>query len=194
MTTNLQKNLVTTEEVKSQLKSHLGLPLQQRHSEFYVKDFTSNDLYQGDVLKVKGKLKSKAKSDYILLISNTCDLQPDREEYLLAIPLQELSEPSSVHHKKREKYLPIYDNLTKYQNTSFFFLPPIPAPYGQTGFPGLYGAFSTAASLSSDEVNESFKKNPQSRIYSLKEKGFYILLLKLSVHFLRPDERFPIGA
>ncbi|MFN8945017.1 MAG: hypothetical protein ACK5WZ_10385, partial [Pseudobdellovibrionaceae bacterium] len=61
------------------MKSHLGLPLQQRHSEFYVKDFTSNDLYQGDVLKVKGKLKSKAKSDYILLISNTCDLQPDRE-------------------------------------------------------------------------------------------------------------------
>jgi hypothetical protein len=188
-----QVSLITPDEVKAQLMRHLQLPHNDRYTQFYVNITSGSELYQGDVFRVRKHLKRKLQTDFVLLVSNTCDMQPDREDKILAIPLRQLPNPSQVHHSQRSKLSALVDNLTKYENTSFFYLPPINVAHPLQGFPGLYGAFGDIVSLSSEEISKCFNSKPEDRVLSLKETGFYILLIKLSVYFLRPDDRYKLA-
>ena len=184
------KNLITPEEVKSQLKQHLLIKLEDRHSEFYVKTTHKNELFQGDIFRVRKSTKRKLKTDLVLLVSNTCDMQPDREKNILVIPLKQLPDPSQVHPSQKSKMSSLFDNVTKYENTIYFFLPPVPETESTMGLPPLFGEFGDITPVSSNELNQILQVKPEDRILSLKESGFYILLIKLSVFFLRPDDRF----
>jgi len=184
------KNLITPEEVKGQLKQHLQVKLEDRHTQFYVKTTVKSELFQGDIFRVRKNIKRKLKTDLVLLISNTCDMQPDREKNILVIPLKQLPDPSQVHPSQRAKMSSLFDNVTKYENTTYFFLPPVPETEHTMGLPSLFCEFGDMTHVSSQDLNQIMKVRPEDRILSLKESGFYILLIKLSVFFLRPDDRF----
>lgn len=159
--------------------------------------------------------------DYGMLISNTCDMQQDetakgsewREEFVSVMPLQILLSPAefiTLHKQSSDEPLP-KEELSKYESffkdvrtfarTSYFYAPPIPAviaPIRQgiqqaltDELPALYGSFSQIQGISSRILNARLRAEPDIRIVSLSDKGFYLLLLRLAAYYLRPDDRFP---
>lgn len=190
----LAKNLVTPHEVKHQLQRHIAIAVEDRHSEFYVQAVGLQELCQGDVFRVRRSLKKKMGADFVLLVSNTCDMQRDREEKILVIPLQRLPHPDEVTPREKDRMRSLYKTVTEYENTRYFYLPPTPDVGQDKGLPGLFGAFGDIVAIPSEQLNDLFESKPADRVLTLKESGFYIFLIKLSVFFLRPDDRFNIAS
>ncbi len=184
---------ITPQEVESQLTRHLELDLNHRYTQFYR---TTNEevLFQGDVVKLPYKLKRKVGSEYALLLSNTCDMTRDREQRVMVIPLRPFPDPSAIPAAKRSRYQSLYDTVVKYKNTSFFYLPPVPNNPPVNSFEAMFGSFSEAVSLDSSAVNDLVDAQRSKRLVSLDSVGHYIFLIKIAVHFLRPDDRFPMWA
>lgn len=161
---------------------------------------------------------STSKCTYALLLSNTCDMQMDstpnglipRENTVLAMPLMELTPPQIFFEdlRQRGESLPksmqsklenFWKDARTYASTSGFFLPSIPgvrsASYPESpgylikSLPALYGEFGQMQPISSRMLNRRFSENTEIRVTSMTQKAYYILLLKLSAYFLRPDAR-----
>lgn len=184
---------ITPQEVESQLTRHLELDLTYRHTQFY-RTTSEEVLFQGDVVKLPYKLKRKVGSDYALLLSNTCDMTRGREQRVIVIPLKPFPDPSEIPAAKRTRYQSLYDTVVKYKNTSFFYLPPVPNNPPVDSFDAMFGSFSEAVSIDSSAVNDLVTAQKSKRVISLDRVGHYIFLIKIAVHFLRPDDRFPIMA
>ena len=182
---------VSVEEVAAQLEGHIKEDINQRYFSFY-RNTDEKSLFQGDVIEVSAKLKRKLKTELALMLSNTCDMQSGREKNILAIPLKPFPHPSEVPIEQRKKYQSLHDNVTKYANTTYFYLPPLERPRGLKSVEAMFGAFSEAVSVESNEMNRLISAKKTKRLLSLDKIGHYILMIKIAVDLLRPDDRFPV--
>lgn len=141
-------------------------------------------LYQGDVLLnlptcfvdeegdvVKG-------NDVVAVISNTCDMQPARQDFIIASPIVSLNELEgdavAVENLRAE--------IRRNKIFRYFYLPP------QNDFPESFIDFSKMVSISSPYLNGVKRDSPRQCILSLSQNGFYFFLIKLTFHLARMEK------
>ncbi len=147
--------------------------------QFYTKGqpfscFNSNGLEgicQGDIVDEITFLKIKETGEVLrytglgIVLSNSCDIEND--DYILLAPFYPI-EATGFSPQKIEA-------LKKNQLYGFMYFPDMSKP-------DIYADFSQI---------QSFPKNilkNKTRIYSLNLIGFYLLICKLTIHFLRPED------
>lgn len=141
-------------------------------------------LYQGDVLLdlptcfvdeegdvVKG-------DDVVALISNTCDMQPVRQDFIIASPVVSFDElegdAATVENLRAE--------IRRNKIFRYFYLPP------QNDFPESFIDFSKMVSISSPYLNGIKRDSSRQCILSLSQNGFYFFLIKLTFHLARMEK------
>jgi hypothetical protein len=144
-------------------------------------------LYQGDVLinlptcfvdEVGDVVKG---DDVVALISNTCDMQPARQDFIIASPIVSFDEL-----KENEGDAANIENLCAEIRGNkifrYFYLP------AQDGFPESCIDFSRMVSINSTFLNSIKRYSPQQCVLSLSQNGFYFFLIKLTFHFARMEK------
>ncbi len=132
-----------------------------------------------------------AKNAPCMVFSNTCDIAPQNERLdsmrLLYAPIQNLSKyrESLLRDWPAEHHKNIEDRVTairKQRVSNIFFLPP------RIGFMDYEGMvrFDTLQNGPVDFVAD--ENIFDRRLFSLSDYGFYLFLLKLSIHFTRIRE------
>lgn len=124
-----------------------------------------------------------------LIISNSCDFAPDNERYIPAnvvfCPLLDLNRFAERLRAAGQEQRSIDQTLTairQQQVTSMFHLPE--AAYGPEESVAFFDDIHTQPAA-------SFFEAERTRLFRLSMKAFYVLLLKLSIHFCRFNERVP---
>ncbi|MCD1631562.1 MULTISPECIES: hypothetical protein [Marinobacter] len=122
-----------------------------------------------------------------IILSNSCDISPDNERHLpvnnvLFAPLLSLDRLKKFLSENKvpvAKIESIFQGIKSQSNTSTFFLP------------GMPGVIEDSVVLLSDVhiVPASYFKENCKKSLTLSMHGFYIFLIKLSIHFCRFNER-----
>jgi hypothetical protein len=146
-------------------------------------------LYQGDIvldLPVcfvwnNGKIKKGAKN--VILVSNTCDMQPNRHNFIVVSPFI----PIQKHKEKLSRISPnspnkVESNLADIRKNKVFSSFYIPANNCiEEGFID----FTQMISIGSSYLNEIKKGGTASCPISLSVNGRYLFLIKLLFHIAR---------
>lgn len=108
----------------------------------------------------------------VLIISNSCDIEND--DYILVAPFYSFSESGLSKTQ-----------LVELKNNRFF---------GKMYFPDvseeeMFADFSYIQSLPKEYFYNGIKSNTMHIKHSLNLVGFYLLLCKLTIHFLRPEDK-----
>ena len=161
-----------------------------RHIEkwLYADSITdSESLYQGDIvlnlpvcfIDEDGDIIGG--SSVVSLISNTCDMQPGRKDFILVSPIILIKE----YRKDYESIgADVESRLTTIRNNrifNYFYLP------SKDDFEESFIDFSQAISIHSDYLNNIKTNAPDKCKVSLSRNGFYLFLIKLSYHFARME-------
>lgn len=148
-----------------------------------------NALYQGDIIldlptsmiddegyPVKG-------SDNVALISNSCDMQPDRHDSIIVSPIIDLNEYKSCLEKiAPEKAENQISAIRKNEKICYFYLPEV------KGFPESFIDLTNMISISSKYLNMIKNSKTEKCFISLSDNGFYLFLIKLVYHFARLEK------
>jgi hypothetical protein len=119
--------------------------------------------------------------DMVALISNTCDMQSDRQEFVTVCPIVSFDElRQNIENHKLETLLHDVRNNRIFR---YFYLPP------GDDLPESYIDFSRMVSISSIYLNDIKTSKPQQCILSLSPYGFYFFLVKLTYHLARMETR-----
>lgn len=185
-----------TPEQKEQLFSELKtFP---NCSDFYLdpphnfeQSILQGDAWKGFVVIEFDSLKKKEVTG--LVISNSCDVDTANERNLpvsiLFSPLMNMSKYGDLLRdagKSTDQIEGIFSSIRKQTTTSIFYLPPSQAhsiPESMVALDAIH-----------NQPLESFIKGKNKKVFTLSQYGFYILLIKLSIHFSRFNEgvaRFP---
>ena len=156
---------------------------------YYLEERVVNDYLQGDGWKgfiaIKFEtLKKKTVSGVI--ISNSCDIDlanlRDFDPKVLFVPLIKLSKYVSLLKEtgKDETYIiSKLENIKKQRTSSIFYFP-------------AYNNLMEESITTLDDIHQhplsSFHETEKSKIFTLSQCGFYIFLIKLSIHFTRFNE------
>lgn len=145
----------------------------------------SNSLFQGDILVeipvcfIDEDGDTVQGIDPIAMISNTCDMQPDRKEFVIAspiIPITDFEEHlRSIGETGTDTKL---TDIRRNRIFSYFYLPQY------EGFPESFIDFSRMVTISSLYINRVFSGK---RTLSLSRYGFYLFLIKLTYHLARME-------
>ena len=124
-----------------------------------------------------------------LIISNSCDIDPanrrDHPPNVLFAPLIRLSkyEELLAHGGQTpEQIASKVADIKRQHVTSIFF------------FPGIEGAINDSLILLDDihrQPLKSFQTAEKSKLFTLSQQGFYLFLMKISIHFCRFNEGIP---
>lgn len=120
--------------------------------------------------------------DFVALISNTCDMQPGRRDFVIISPIvsfDEYKEHLIVHTKKDVEN--VLMDIQKNRIFSFFYLPL------KGTLPESFIDFSRMVSISSTYVNNIKNSLPEKCLLSLSPYGFYLFLIKLTFHLARME-------
>lgn len=189
------------EEIKIFLPQYLGSA--DLHTLFQdLKEFPDNlwkmythslkdspTLYQGDGISEFGALlePKNEKDFYAIILSNTCDMSPDNRRKIparaLYVPLLKLTKLKEMlfnqfPHQTVESFI---SDIRSQRVTQALYLPK------GFGFPDEFVAFLDCIS-NIDAAKVYATHIPNKRLFTLSNYGFYILLLKLSMHFTRIRE------
>lgn len=159
---------------------------------FYsLKGLPSSALYQGDGLKSLPFVSlpdTRVKSAAALVVSNSCDIDPANKRLLppsiLYCPIVGLEKyrrillEESVSDDQIDSH---FAQLRRQRVTSMMFLPKSGSL--DDDYVALFDRITNAANRSVDRTTLS-----GSRLFSLSNFGFYLLLVKLSIHFTRVRE------
>jgi hypothetical protein len=122
-----------------------------------------------------------------ILISNSCDVDPANKRRLPSmltfVPLIRLTKLESLLRDKGvdEKTLSnMISSIMKQESTQFFFLP------GQAPLDDNYVAW--LSNMHSMPVNSIVQSETKEKLFTLNMTGFYLFILKLSIHFCRLHE------
>jgi hypothetical protein len=197
--------VITVDDVTSQIEPLLELPLQDRFVNFYQRNIAATEFHQGDVIRLPNLQQSVVNEDqedsqdesceYGLIVSNSCDTEPKREDFISILPLSALESPSGLKFEsaaEKNQYCSLFDKVSNYNSTSYFYLPPALAVGKSSQWPGMFGAFQQIRPYSSSKMHRLLCKDPSMVMASLKEQVYYLFLLKFTVHYLRPDDRFAL--
>jgi hypothetical protein len=182
---------------KSQLYSELSkFP---DNTNFYLTDDSlKDDLLQGDGWRGFVAIDFASGSRKFvsgIVLSNSCDISPENHRdipvKILFCPLIELAKYQDMLKsigKNPDQILSITSSIKKQQVTSMFFLPE-------------HAGVIKESIILLDDIHAqplaSFVASERSSLFTLSQFGFYIFLLKLSIHFSRFQEgikRFPLAA
>jgi hypothetical protein len=113
-----------------------------------------------------------------MVISNTCDAQPDQGEFVLVAPVLDLKDYQQKSDLKGEELDNHIRAIAENKISNLMFLP----SYGSNN-PDSFVDFGNVCSVS----NACFHLGSQKRIASLSQVGHYFLLVKLAYHLTRPE-------
>lgn len=160
-----------------------------RIREFYLDKPPEQTLLQGDGWRgfvVLDFFTSERKVISGVILSNSCDISPENLQMLpgrvLFSPLIRLSKYRRLLRdagRSDEQIEGKLASIRKQEVTSIFWLPELP------------GTFEESMILLDDihtHPLDDFVQRDRSRIFTLSQVGFYVLLLKLSIHFSRFQE------
>lgn len=133
---------------------------------------------QGDIIEnvnvpiigLDGSISSAIRT--VLIISNSCDIEND--DYILIAPFYSFDE---IGFSKSQ--------ITELKNNRFF---------GKMYFPDIseeeiFADFSYIQSMPKHYLENGIKTNKMRIKHSLNLVGFYLLLCKLTIHFMRPEDK-----
>lgn len=152
---------------------------------------STNEILQGDGLIINIKNKNLK----IMVISNSCDIDINNKRYfesfMLYAPLFSLNKykDSLINSGLKKDNVDNHINdIKKHKITQIFYLP-------SSAYSNLtedaFIFFDRITNISNNEIpRDNLKK---IKIFSLNQSGFYIFLLKLSIHFTRMQERIDRG-
>lgn len=166
---------------------------------FYTKPDT--DLSQGDLLVIPGVVQrdigdsgevATVESPYAVLLSNSCDMQPDREDFALVAPVRPILAPDEITARTGDavpdQYRELYKSITQYENTAYCYFPK------WTDVTAGYLDFGQIVSVPLALLHEVVATKADSHLASLKQEAYYLLIAKLSLYLCRPDDRWIDGA
>jgi len=178
------------QELYDALKSYPDLP------QFYLPpSATSEDLLQGDGWRgfvVLDFDSGSRKSVSGLIVSNSCDVDVANPRHLprriLFSPLIPLVSYESMLHQaglSPDQIAAIRDDIRRQRLTDIFHLPA-----------GPYGPAESIVLLDNlhPQPLRGFSESSRTRLFRLHQAAFWVLLIKLSIHFCRlmeGVERFP---
>lgn len=164
-------------------------------SNFYLQD-SPDEFLQGDgwtgfaVVDVDSERSGVVEG---LILSNSCDIDPRNERALaprlLFAPLIRMATLEDLLRREKRTEGQISDYLASIRKqyvTNAFFLPA--GPYGPTE------SVAYLDDVRPVRLHEFLELGGKGRVFRLGMAGFYILLLKLSIHFSRLQEgvrRYP---
>ena len=146
-------------------------------------------VYQGDGIKnipTFNLPEIESKKTNNLVLSNTCDIDLDNDRKIpsriLFTPIISLSKIEENLLKKfpKQKVETFLESIRKQEITQILFLPKNENTEDSIIF------FDRTNSLPNSIIDRNEAKN--LRIFSLSQFGFYIFLIKLSIHFTRVKE------
>lgn len=153
----------------------------------------NNFIYQGDLISNVLLVDLKSQDFFtakVLSISNSCDVNPDnkgfQENFLSVAPIFRLKayEEGLKSKLPENEWMGIDDHIDKIRKqkvTKYFFLPGHDSEMGD-GFARLDMVQSIPLQLLQMDDNN------HTKLYSLSNYGFYLLVLKISIHFSRIGE------
>jgi hypothetical protein len=151
---------------------------------FFTNCFLANGLLaQGDlvsgihaVMVDISKRKTQAlsiKNSHAIVITNTCD--NTRADYFSFVPLMEADEYFSLHESNTVSA--IKNNVI----TSLLYLP------ATNSTPAFVGDLAWVSTMTEKSVKALINRRTIKRAYSLTTQGYYYLLAKLTLHWMRPE-------
>ena len=158
----------------------------------------SQTLYQGDGI-AELQFADAEKQEFLkvkgIVVSNTCDTDPVNKRnfipYVTFAPLFRLKVyEEKLKAKKAQSEWSAVDNhidsIRKQKVTQFFFLPAFDKDHED-----LFARLDILQSVSTKAV--SAEAMLEARLFTLSDYGFYLFLLKLSLHFSRIQESVDRG-
>ena len=151
----------------------------------------SNEILQGDGLIIKIENKELK----IMVISNSCDIDINNKRYfdsfMLYTTLFSLNKYKSNlinSGLKKDNVDNHINDIKKQKITQIFYLPS--SAYSNL-MEDAFIFFDRITNISNNEIPRNNLK--ETKIFSLNQSGFYIFLLKLSIHFTRMQEGIDRG-
>src|SRR6266404_1988696 len=146
------------------------------------------EIYQGDVISSARTplLDDDGTGAYrdgaVVVISNTCDVQPNRDDYLLLAPLFTLEERIEGITLTGQQQIDHIHDLKRNRLTNIMFFP------ATSGVPESWVDFSKICPVSSNYFYSEALNVREKRVASLSQKGHYFFLMKLASHLCRPED------
>lgn len=150
------------------------------YKNLYSRNIDPYILYQGDVIKqipvcfIDKDGNTQIGLDTVALVSNTCDMQHNRQPTIIVSPIIELSELSHMSND----YIKDLKNNNIFR---YFYLPPA----GR--MPESCVDFARMSTLNNVYINNLKSTVPHNCIISLSGVGFYLFLIKLTYHLARTE-------
>ena len=152
-------------------------------------------IYQGDIVSNQPLVflpNNIVKSNQVFIISNTCDIDLSNERvktprvvYCPIIQFQVYSQLVREYYDTVEAVDSHLNTIKKQRITSMFYLP----EYGD--ITESIVLFDSTNNYLLDESN--LERMLENRVVSLANYGFYLFLVKLSIHFTRVEENVNRG-
>jgi hypothetical protein len=152
-------------------------------------------IYQGDIVSNQPLVflpNNTVKSNQVFIISNTCDIDLRNERvktprvvYCPIIQFQAYSQLVREYYDTMEAAVSHLNTIKKQRITSMFYLP----EYGDVKESIVL--FDSTNNYRLDE--SSLERMLENRVVSLANYGFYLFLVKLSIHFTRVEENVNRG-
>jgi len=144
-------------------------------------------LYQGDIVLDLPVCFIDEDGDIIggnsavSLVSNTCDMQPGRKDYILVSPVIPIEEQRKDYESVGADIENHLANIRNNRIFSYFYLPP-KGDFGES-----FIDFSQMITIHSNYLNNIKTEAPANCKVSLSRNGFYLFLIKLGYHFARME-------
>jgi hypothetical protein len=155
----------------------------------YAENITDADsLYQGDILIniptcfIDNDGDTIVGEDVVSLISNTCDMQRDRNDFIIVSPIVFFKEYKESFINTKIGIENTLNDIRKNRIFSYFYLPP------KKYFSESFIDFSRMIAISSPYLNKIKASIPEKCLLSLSPYGFYLFLIKLTFHFARMEK------
>lgn len=148
----------------------------------YSRNVDYNTLSQGDIINqipvcFINKKGSVIKGvDTVALISNVCDMQPTRRDYISVSPIIPLDDVAAEISSN------ILTDIRNYKIIRFFYLP------SNGTFPESCIDLSRVVSISSFYINQLKEHQSSQFILSFSQYGHYLFLIKLTHHLARLEK------
>jgi hypothetical protein len=145
------------------------------------------EIYQGDVIAeartalIDDDGTGSYREGAVVVISNTCDVQPNRDDYLLLAPLLTLEERYECVTLTGQARIDHFHDLKRNRLASIMFFPAV------EGMGDSWLDFTKICPVSSEYFYSKKLRILDQRVASLSQKGHYFFLMKLAYHFCRPE-------
>ncbi len=116
----------------------------------------------------------------VVVISNTCDSQPARDDYVLICPMFTVAERLASITLTGQQLADHISDLKRNRITNLMFFPTVRT------MPDSWLDFSKTCAVSSEYFYSLHVG--EHRVASLSQKGHYFFLMKLAYHFCRPED------